>query len=233
MASAGGCCCNWPGPPPPTAPRTLTSRRVSSDAAIPGSTASFAVPAGVHRKNPRYAEVNRGRPDHVGQRHPDRGVRRAAGPTAAAHRNTGAGARLVADAPTPPTTRTPPVITETEPGVQHRDRPDETAARCSRPRDVLSSVVSSQIDLHAQFGGVVPIAGQAHVELAVPGGGRAPEGVAWATARSTRWPPPSAPASSARCSSGVSTAKAPAPRGDVPSWVWTTSGPPRRRPRGA
>jgi N6-L-threonylcarbamoyladenine synthase len=35
--------------------------------------------------------------------------------------------------------------------------------------DVLSSVVSSQVDLHAQFGGVVPeIASRAHVELVVP-----------------------------------------------------------------
>ena len=35
--------------------------------------------------------------------------------------------------------------------------------------DVLSSVVSSQIDLHAQFGGVVPeIASRAHVELIMP-----------------------------------------------------------------
>jgi N6-L-threonylcarbamoyladenine synthase len=35
--------------------------------------------------------------------------------------------------------------------------------------DVLSSVVSSQVDLHAQFGGVVPeIASRAHLELVVP-----------------------------------------------------------------
>jgi N6-L-threonylcarbamoyladenine synthase len=35
--------------------------------------------------------------------------------------------------------------------------------------DVLSSVVSSQVDLHAQFGGVVPeIAGRAHLELLMP-----------------------------------------------------------------
>jgi len=47
---------------------------------------------------------------------------------------------------------------------------DETAAAVLRgPRDVLSSVVSSQVDLHARYGGVVPeIAGRAHVELAVP-----------------------------------------------------------------
>ena len=47
---------------------------------------------------------------------------------------------------------------------------DETAASVvAGGRDVLSSVVSSQIDLHARFGGVVPeIASRAHVELIVP-----------------------------------------------------------------
>ena len=47
---------------------------------------------------------------------------------------------------------------------------DETAAAVVTERyEVLSSVVSSQIDLHARFGGVVPeIAGRAHVELLEP-----------------------------------------------------------------
>jgi N6-L-threonylcarbamoyladenine synthase len=47
---------------------------------------------------------------------------------------------------------------------------DETAAAVVGPdRTVLSSVVSSQIDLHARFGGVVPeLAGRAHVELLTP-----------------------------------------------------------------
>jgi N6-L-threonylcarbamoyladenine synthase len=47
---------------------------------------------------------------------------------------------------------------------------DETAsAVLLGPNDILSSVVSSQIDLHAQFGGVVPeIASRAHVELVTP-----------------------------------------------------------------
>ena len=47
---------------------------------------------------------------------------------------------------------------------------DETAAAIVvGGHNVLSSVVSSQIDLHARFGGVVPeIAGRAHVELCVP-----------------------------------------------------------------
>jgi N6-L-threonylcarbamoyladenine synthase len=47
---------------------------------------------------------------------------------------------------------------------------DETAAAViSETYDVRSSVVASQIDLHAQFGGVVPeIASRAHVELITP-----------------------------------------------------------------
>lgn len=47
---------------------------------------------------------------------------------------------------------------------------DETAAAVvARGQDVRSSIVSSQIDLHAEFGGVVPeIASRAHVELITP-----------------------------------------------------------------
>ena len=47
---------------------------------------------------------------------------------------------------------------------------DETAAAVvAGGRQVRSSVVSSQVDLHARFGGVVPeIASRAHVELLVP-----------------------------------------------------------------
>ena len=47
---------------------------------------------------------------------------------------------------------------------------DETAAAVvERGRTVVSSVVSSQVDLHARYGGVVPeLAGRAHVELALP-----------------------------------------------------------------
>jgi len=47
---------------------------------------------------------------------------------------------------------------------------DETAAAVvADGRKVLSSVVSSQVDLHARFGGVVPeIASRAHVELLTP-----------------------------------------------------------------
>ena len=47
---------------------------------------------------------------------------------------------------------------------------DETAAAVvAGGKQVLSSVVSSQIDLHARYGGVVPeVAGRAHVERMVP-----------------------------------------------------------------
>jgi len=47
---------------------------------------------------------------------------------------------------------------------------DETAAAIvADGADVVSSVVSSQVDLHARFGGVVPeIASRAHVELLTP-----------------------------------------------------------------
>jgi N6-L-threonylcarbamoyladenine synthase len=47
---------------------------------------------------------------------------------------------------------------------------DETAAAViSEAYEVRSSVVASQIDLHAEFGGVVPeIASRAHVELITP-----------------------------------------------------------------
>ena len=47
---------------------------------------------------------------------------------------------------------------------------DETAASVVRGgQTVLSSVVSSQVDIHARFGGVVPeIASRAHVELITP-----------------------------------------------------------------
>jgi N6-L-threonylcarbamoyladenine synthase len=47
---------------------------------------------------------------------------------------------------------------------------DETAAAVVVDgHEVLSSVVSSQVDLHARFGGVVPeIASRAHVELLTP-----------------------------------------------------------------
>jgi N6-L-threonylcarbamoyladenine synthase len=47
---------------------------------------------------------------------------------------------------------------------------DETAAAVVvEARDILSSVVSSQVDLHARYGGAVPeIASRAHVELLTP-----------------------------------------------------------------
>ena len=46
---------------------------------------------------------------------------------------------------------------------------DETAAAVVGGRSVLASVVASQVDRHAAFGGVVPeLAGRAHVELLTP-----------------------------------------------------------------
>ncbi|MSZ18900.1 MAG: tRNA (adenosine(37)-N6)-threonylcarbamoyltransferase complex transferase subunit TsaD, partial [Actinobacteria bacterium] len=47
---------------------------------------------------------------------------------------------------------------------------DETAASIVMGgNDVLSSIVSSQIDIHARFGGVVPeVASRAHLESIVP-----------------------------------------------------------------
>jgi len=47
---------------------------------------------------------------------------------------------------------------------------DETAAAVVRDgREVLSSIVSSQVDIHSKYGGVVPeIASRKHVESIVP-----------------------------------------------------------------
>ncbi len=46
---------------------------------------------------------------------------------------------------------------------------DETAAAVVHGRTILSNVIASQIDLHAQWGGVVPeAAARAHVEAVVP-----------------------------------------------------------------
>ncbi|MCX6364646.1 MAG: tRNA (adenosine(37)-N6)-threonylcarbamoyltransferase complex transferase subunit TsaD, partial [Actinobacteria bacterium] len=43
---------------------------------------------------------------------------------------------------------------------------DDTSAAVVRGREVLSSIVSSQNELHAQFGGVVPeVASRRHTEL--------------------------------------------------------------------
>ena len=68
---------------------------------------------------------------------------------------------------------------------------------------IVSSVVSSQIDLHARYGGVVPeLAGRAHVELLTPVLAEALERGRLRRRRapaSTPWPSPTGPASSARC----------------------------------
>ena len=46
---------------------------------------------------------------------------------------------------------------------------DETAVAVVRGNEALSNVLSSQVDLHARFGGVVPeVAARAHVEAIRP-----------------------------------------------------------------
>ena len=46
---------------------------------------------------------------------------------------------------------------------------DETAVALTRGREVIASLVSSQIDLHAQYGGVIPeIAARKHLEVISP-----------------------------------------------------------------
>ena len=141
-------------------------------------------PVGVRRNY--YPETRRGRHRHVGARHRHRRLRAASG----RHRRpsrfrsmTGADALVL--------------------GIE-TSCDDTAAAVVDGGTEVLSSVVSSQVDLHAIYGGVVPeLAGRAHLELLTPviaealragrGGGQGPR---------TPWPPPSAPASSARCSWG-------------------------------
>ena len=54
-------------------------------------------------------------------------------------------------------------------GIEHVVRRDRRRGRGGRPRHGPQSVVASQVELHAPFGGVVPeIASRAHVELVHP-----------------------------------------------------------------
>ena len=80
---------------------------------------------------------------------------------------------------------------------------DETAAAVVEDgRVIRSSVVSSQVDLHAQFGGVVPeVASRAHVDLVVPWSPTRSGRRASSCATSTRSPRATGPDSPARCSS--------------------------------
>ena len=140
--------------------------------------------------------------------------------------------------PTATTSSTSPTRPTTD-DPRHRDvvRRDGGGGRRRRPPTSLSSVVSSQVDLHARFGGVVPeIASRAHVELLTPVVAEAlvEAGVERRRA-STRSPPPSGRAWSARCSSacqrgqGAGAGVGRAVRGGQPP-----RGPPlRRAPRGA
>ena len=102
-----------------------------------------------------------GRHHHVGQRRRQPGVRRAA------RRPRGGGPRHA------PSTRS---STDDRRDIGRgrilgiETSCDETAAAIVEAgTSVLSSVVSSQVDLHARYGGVVPeIASRAHVDLIVP-----------------------------------------------------------------
>ena len=96
---------------------------------------------------------------------------------------------------------------------------DETAAAVvDDGRVVRSSVVSSQVDLHARFGGVVPeVASRAHVELdrrRDRGGAR--RGGRRARATSTRSPRATGPGLAGALLVGVSAAKALALAADLP-----------------
>ncbi len=77
---------------------------------------------------------------------------------------------------------------------------DETAAAIVRLAqdgrgETVSSVVRSQLDLHAAYGGVVPeIAARAHVELLDPASARRSPKPGSASRRSTRWLRPPVPA---------------------------------------
>ena len=105
---------------------------------------------------------------------------------------------------------------------------DETAAPWwPAAPSVLSSVVSSQVDLHAIYGGVVPeIAGRAHLELLVPGdrrGAAARRPRSGGGRTSTPWPPPSGPGLIGSLLVGVAEAKSLPWRGTSPSSGSTTS----------
>src|SRR5205085_10193237 len=107
----------------------------------------------------------RGRAGDVGRRRRQRRVRRASRPhrrvDSRAHDRRGAPGVVAASAET----RTDPFLVL---GIETSC--DETAAAVvANGAAILSSVVSSQVDLHARFGGVVPeIASRAHVELLTP-----------------------------------------------------------------
>ena len=108
---------------------------------------------------------------------------------------------------------------EPNPDPRHRDLVRRDGGGGGRRRhEVLSSVVSSQVDLHARFGGVVPeIASRAHVELLTPGDRPgAGRGRRRRRPTSTPSPPPSGPGLVGALLVGVSAAKALALVWDVP-----------------
>ena len=65
---------------------------------------------------------------------------------------------------------TSPVVNESSVVLAIETSCDETAASVVMGgNDILSSIVSSQIEIHARFGGVVPeVASRAHLEALIP-----------------------------------------------------------------
>ena len=65
---------------------------------------------------------------------------------------------------------TSPVVNESTVVLAIETSCDETAASVVMGgNDILSSIVSSQIEIHARFGGVVPeVASRAHLEALIP-----------------------------------------------------------------
>ena len=216
----------------PAAPPASRSRCASSNTAAQDLYRTFGfAPAGVRKSY--YAETDRGRPRHVGARRRQARVRRATRVDRGGLPGTTVVERQCSnERPMSQPAGPDSVISGIETSC------DETAAAVvGRRHDVLSSVVSSQVDLHARFGGVVPeIASRAHVELLTPvvaealveAGRRRP-------ATSTPSPPPSGPGLVGSLLVGVSAAKALALVWDVPFVGGEPPrGPPLRGvPRGA
>src|SRR5207302_1071935 len=129
----------------------------------PGALPQVRLPAVRHPQELLRGD-QRGRPGDVGRRRRQRRVRRASREDrdvdSGAHDRRGAAHVVAAQDP-----RADPFLVL---GIETSC--DETAAAVvANGAAILSSVVSSQVDLHARFGGVVPeIASRAHVELLTP-----------------------------------------------------------------
>ena len=162
--------------------------RASNDG---GAGAVPAVRLRARRRAPALLRRDgRGRHHHVGARH--RPATPTAAPIDAHHRRADATGRL------DPVTASPTPALGRRADPRHRDvvRRDRRRARRAAVARCCRSVVSSQVDLHARFGGVVPeIASRAHLELLIP---VVAEAVVSSrcrrVTRSTRSPRPTAPA---------------------------------------